>query len=122
MKSWVPPVPRLWGQGSGNRAAGSASNRAVANLSRGQSTPIRSLRSISRVPRMPAGSCVGRSCAPPGLGDRWEQFDPRLAPWGYRLLPATRAASARDCKESAPTGAEARTVLVVSCGRREFMP
>ena len=44
IKLRVPPVPRSWGPGRGSRTAGSASSRAVANLPRRLSTPIRSLR------------------------------------------------------------------------------
>ncbi len=44
IKLRVPPVPRLWGPGRGSRTAGSVSTRAVANLSRGLSIQIRSLR------------------------------------------------------------------------------
>ena len=44
VKSRVPPVPRLWGPGKGNRAVCSASTQAVASPSRTPSIPIRFLR------------------------------------------------------------------------------
>jgi putative endopeptidase len=44
IKSRVPPVPRLWGPGKGNRAVYCASTQAVASLSRRPSIPIRFLR------------------------------------------------------------------------------
>src|SRR5580692_10357070 len=44
VKLRVPPVPRLWGPGKGNRAVCCASTQAVASLSHRPSIPIRFLR------------------------------------------------------------------------------